>query len=301
MQNQEWNYKYYRAISHDELPNHSTISQKLHKITGFYANDYTKPVINDTGDLITIISDESNFKNHFNSSLVCLPYSKPSSIQIYEKKLERLVKKYGIKNIHMTDIFGKNKVLGRNKSHIEQFFDEYIEIVQGMNMICLGISINKDELLGQIGESRLSDEEIYFTLFWNNIEHFSKSLKKHSILHIYVEQEYNINRDNSRNVVPKLFQKLRGGINQFLQNTEQILSICKHPHYFSKSALLYSSLSDIVAYTCNKIQYKINAGVPHKKLLKEYRLILRVMKSSFNNVSGVPSKELRHLIESAHK
>jgi hypothetical protein len=294
-----WKHKYYRVIDNDcRTPGESPLSQKLFDITGFYPNDYINSVIAEDGDLVNLISDESEFKGHFCSSLICLPYRKGPYYKEFEDRLENLTAKYNIPNIHMTDIFGKKKILGNSR---EEFLNEYIEIVSAIPMSCLAMSINKNKLLTDLGKSGLSNEEIYNTLFWNNVCRLSDALRNNSVIHILVEQEYDINPNNMRGVISKLFHKLRFGVDHVMQNNnKKYLSICKHPHYFTKSALLYSSLSDIAAYTCNKIQQKIDTGIPLKKITQEYRLPLKLMRSIFNNVSGVSSNALRDLIESSH-
>ena len=59
-------YKYYRLVNQDNKTHDaSPLSMKLHSITGWYSNDYIKPVIREGGNLLSIISDESTFKDHY--------------------------------------------------------------------------------------------------------------------------------------------------------------------------------------------------------------------------------------------
>lgn len=103
----------------------SQMSIALYSVTGFYSNDYIKPVINNKGNLLKIISDESEFKNHYCSSLIIMPFLSKEYLLQKEKALEALIARMNIPNIHFTDIFGRNNLLGKEKNI---FIDEYINI-----------------------------------------------------------------------------------------------------------------------------------------------------------------------------
>lgn len=288
-------YKYYRIVNKDEKSKDiSPLSVKLHSNTGWYSNDYIKPVIKEGGHLFNIISDESIFKNHYSVSLIMMPFLENNFLQTTEAKLSDLVKQYSIKTIHFTDIFGSKKIL-QNKRN--DFLKRYEEIVKTIPMSCLSISKNKDKLLLEMGMHDASDEELFFSLFWNSFERIIAVLDNHNIFHIYVEQEYDLNPNKYRDIALKLFEKLYSGINQLYgKYPEKYISICKHPHFFSKQALLYSSLSDLVAYVANKIQYKIDVGVLGKKIMGEYAELLKLVRNVFKNYSGLPSRKLINMV-----
>lgn len=291
-------YKYYRYLNGDnKYEEQSPLSLKLKNITGFYANEYIKPVKQESGEILSIIADESEFKGHFSSGLIVMQYQKNEFQVKLEKELEILVNKYGIDKIHFTSIFGKENIL-KNKAN--SFLKEYSEIVNKRQMICLSISKNKDILLAEMNSSKMNNEEIYFVLFWNNLQRAISLIPDHSVLHINMEQEYSLGPKTNHNVGLKLFQKLYSGIEQlYSNNPNKYISICKHPHFFTKKALFYSSLSDFLAYGTNKIQNKIDLGISDSKILKEYRVILQLFKSIFSNYSGVSSDKLFELIQKA--
>src|SRR6266516_3248890 len=117
---------------------------KLNSITGWHSNDYVKPVIKEGGDLLTIISDESKFKDHYSVSLIILPFLENQFLQSAEKKLVDLVALYSIDKIHFTDLFGSKKIL---KDKRNEFLEKYVEIVKSIPMTCLSISKNRTQLL----------------------------------------------------------------------------------------------------------------------------------------------------------
>ncbi|MDO8141772.1 MAG: hypothetical protein Q6358_09770 [Candidatus Brocadiales bacterium] len=288
-------YKYYRILNNDDkYEDQSPLSFKLRNITGFNVNDYIKPVIQKGGEIVTIIADESEFKGHFSSGLIILPYQKKEFQNKLETELEKLVKKYGIENIHFTSIFGKERIL---KNNTTSFLKEYSAVVNKVPMACLSISKSKDILLTEMEAGTMSNEEIFFSLFWNNLERMMSIFPNHSIFHIYMEQEYSLEPKTYHNVAMKLFNKLYSGIyHLYSRMPDKYMSVCKHPHYFTKKALYYSSLSDFLAYSSNKIQNKIDSGISDSKIMKEYKITLQLFKSIFTNYSGLSSNKLIELI-----
>ena len=288
-------YKYYRVLNNDDkYEDQSPLSLKLKNITGFRVNDYIRPIIQEGGEIVTIIADESEFKGHFCSGLIILPYQKKEFQNKVETDLEELVSHYGIDNIHFTSIFGKEKILNDNTT---TFLKEYSMIVNKVQMACLSISKSKDVLLAEMEVDKLSNEEIFFSLFWNNLRQVISIFPNHSIFHIYMEQEYSLDEKTYHSVAMKLFNKLYSGINQLYSMVpDKYMSICKHPHFFTKKALYYSSLSDFLTYNSNKIQNKLDSGISDSKIMKEYKVPLQLFKNIFTNYSGLSSEKLIELI-----
>jgi hypothetical protein len=144
----------------------------------------------------------------------------------------------------------------------------------------------------------MNNEDLFFSLFWNNLERTMPVFQNNSILHIYIEQEYSLDSKTYLSVGRKLFKKLYSGVDTLHSIIpDKYISICKHPHYFTKKALYYSSLSDFVAYSSSKIQNKIDAGISDSKIMKEYKIILQLFKRIFANYSGLSSKKLIELID----
>lgn len=290
-------YKYYRVLNEeDPIKDLSPISLELSRITGFYSNDYIKPVIK-AGDLLTIVADESEFKGYVLSGLVILPYLDKEFLSRKENELEKLTEKYGINSIHFTDIFGKAKVLGQRR---DEFLQGYSSIVSEVQMSCLSITQNESTLKQEVLSNSATKEEIFFCLFWNNFEKIVAGFPNFSIFHIYTEQEYSLNVSKYDSIVNKLFQKLYSGIDQvYSKFPEKYISVCKHPHFFQRG-LFYSSLSDLLAYSSCKLQNKIDLGISEKKIIKEYMPVLKLFKAVFYNYSGLSSEKLIELIQSVN-
>jgi len=95
----------------------------------------------------------------------------------------------------------------------------------------------------------------------------------------------------------KLFRKLYSAIDSLSKSLpDKYISICKHPHFFTKKALFYSSLADFLAYGSNKLQNKIDLEINEKVIMKKYGVILRMFKIIFTNYSGLSSKKMIELI-----
>ena len=129
--------------------------------------------------------------------------------------------------------------------------------------------------------------------FWNCINSIANALGENSIYHLCNEQAHSLSPNSLESVGKNLFDHLHSGISQM--NPKKYFSICKHPHFFSKEAILYSSLSDISAYTTNKIQQKIEAEIPNSKIMSTNTIPLEVFTSVFNNYAGAPSSEAKQL------
>lgn len=280
--------KYYRAIGTYDSQAAIPSLPKLKEITGFDAHDYIEPVSEGWGDILTLISDESGSENQLSSSLVILPYG-PDIHVPYENSLETLVKKYGLKDIHFSEIFGRKKIL---KHQLQDFLEEYVAIVSCLPMSCLSISRKKSQLVEQLGGGKFSNEELFHQLFAENFSRLTTAFPARTIFHIYREKEQNL----SPKMIDGEFKKLLSAIHMSNIVSGKPQSVCKHPHLFTKNALLFSSLTDLVAYTTNKIELKINAGIPLKKIDKEYGNLLFLIKSVYTNYSGLASETLKELI-----
>ncbi|WP_438496641.1 hypothetical protein [Paenibacillus sp. IHBB 3054] len=288
-------FKYYRFKNDDEKPDNSTIlSNQLHKVTGHYSNDYIQPVINPGGDLCTILSDESEFKGHYGVCLVMIPFLEINFLEQIERELEDLTSQFGIEKIHFTDIYGSKQLKNRR----DEFIAKYVNIVNQIPKSALFIGKNKEKLLLELNEVEISNEEIYFNLFWNILERvMAIPNTQNNIYHISFEQEYSL--DGSLDSIADItFRKLYSGIDQLYERfTDKYISICKHPHFHSKTALLYSSLADLAVYVPNKIQQKIDSRVPKQKIMKNFKSELNLIKTTFQNFSGLGSNELIQIID----
>lgn len=277
--------KYYRVYidagnSHDL----SDTSTKLYSITGYYADEYILPVT--TLDRIyKIISDESAFKGHIGVCAVLMPYDDADHrAEKYETALESLCHEYGVARIHFSEIFGQT-LLGKRRS---EFIQKYVGIVGDLGMWAVSFSTSKAEFLNQLPYPDVSDRELYFILYWNVVEHIVESLPTHSIFHLYFEQDNNL----SINLATEYIGKLHDGLRQCQSLRDRQSSICKHPLFFSKKALLFSSLSDLAAYSNNILQKKLDQGIPPAKIRKNHGELIETARLVFKNYTSLYQAKL---------
>ncbi|TET06179.1 MAG: hypothetical protein E3J83_06360 [Candidatus Atribacteria bacterium] len=290
-------YKYYRiTYNHKTNENNSELASNLYSITQYYPKDYYKPVSKLDGPILEIISDESNIDGYYCVSLILMNFLEKELKKSIESKLKNLINIYGMNNIHFYEIFGRPNIIG-NK--IEGFLKEYIEIISVIpNMACLSISKNKTNILNEIGVKKSTNEEIYFNLFWNLIGRALYPFADGSIFHIRYELQDSLETRSINKIAKKSIDKFDSGLKFIFEKyPEKYISILKRVLTFEKQALLYSSLSDLIAYATNKIQRKINLEIPLKKIQKNNLLLLKTVKSIFKNYSGLSSKEIISMID----
>jgi hypothetical protein len=285
-------YKHYRVeVDPGEAKDSSPLSLKLHSITGYYANDYVKPVVRLGGSILHILSDESRIEDTFCVSMI---FFEPihEQITMTEKKLRALVQNYGLERIHFNELIGRKKLLGDKTN---EFLSSYKSILLGAPpMSCMARFLTKDDAITLGLEA---DEEIYFTLFWNAIQDIIDTFPPYCIIHIYTEQDGSVTNSDgsySREYGERLIAKLYSGLQQMPHYTSKYFSICKHPRTFTKEMLLWSSLADLVAYGTNKIVFRQQRGVPDSKILKQAdsELMMSLLKEIFVNYSGLPIRDL---------
>lgn len=224
--------------------------------------------------------------------MIILPFLNKEYKNSIEEKLEDLIRIYNINNIHFTEIFSRSSPI---RNYIEKFLEKYIEIVSVIPMSCLSLSKNKIDLLNEVGLKESTNEELFFILFWNLFERIIIPFKSNSIFHLWFEQEYSLDNKAMNRIAQKLLDKLNSGLDQvYGKHPEKYISVLnKDVHFFSKRALLYSSLSDLVAYGSNKIQQKIDSDIPIKKIKRNHFLLIKTIKSIFKNYSGLPIEYLK--------
>lgn len=268
------NEKYWRILLEDTRPHdQSNVSVSLQAKTGYYADEYIVPATTG-GPIFTILSDESMFRDHAAISIVLMPYENPGedSVVTREGALEDLCRVFKIDNIHFADIFGQD-LLGKQR---REFLDKYLNVVNGKTMGALSFSASKTSLQKRVPEIQ-NDLDYYFVLFWNAIEQMVSFHDARSIYHIWFEQENNLSAHLVESHVSRLYNGLRHC--KVLQDKQ--ISICKHPFFFSKKALLYSSLADLVAYANNRLQAKLDQGIPTDKIKNSNRELIETVRAVF--------------------
>jgi hypothetical protein len=258
------------------------LGAKLASITGYRPSDYVPAVSSDKGNILSTIADESVFKDQYCVGLVLLPFLRSEQFLRVEGQLEQLVAPYGLSSIHFSEIFGRKRVLGANR---DGFLLEYTRILSAIPMSALSISVPRERL----DAFRLtSDEERFYLLYWNNVRRAIPALAQHSVLHLLREVENNFTEDLCR----REFEKILGGIEQLPELREKQISVCRHPTFFTKRCLFYSSVADLVAYASNSLQHKLDAGVSRRKIFRDHQDMIQLLRRVLQNWSGLSCREL---------
>ncbi|MEP7338444.1 MAG: hypothetical protein ABI977_11970 [Acidobacteriota bacterium] len=150
-------------------------------------------------------------------------------------------------------------------------------------MWAVSFSVNKSDFLNKLPFENVGDSELYFILFWNVMEFIAEALPVESVFHLYFEQENNLSITLSTDYIGKLHD----GINQCKSLLEKRCSISRHPLFFSKKALLFSSISDLAAYSNNVLQQKLDAGIPVAKILKNHNALIEITKRVFKSYTSL--------------
>jgi len=271
--------KYFRLLRNKSASQDlSEMSVQLKSMTGYYADDYIPPVT-EIRNIFNIISDESAFKGHSGVSCMLLPYTKNHKIDVYEDALESLCHEFGITKIHFADIFGQG-ILGTRRKN---FLNKFIEIVKDKEKWAISFSANRKNFLSGLSLPDASDRDLYFLLFWNTVERIVEMLPSKCVFHIYFEQDNYL----SSNLMKEYIAKLNDGILQCQSLKDKQSSICKHPLFFSKKAFLYSSLSDLAAYSNTFLQQKLDHGIPVHKIKKKHGELIETTRLVFRDFASL--------------
>lgn len=277
-------YKYYRFyLDHEEKRDNSKLSLELRKITGLSVDDYIKPVVAGGGEIVCLLSDESTTKDFYSVSIIITKYKWDDEFQSLEGKLEKLLSKYNIRHIHFPKIFGRTEG-SLNPQQRRSFAVDYYEAVKDTPLACLSFTQHREDLK-KISESN-SDNDLFLQLFLNAVQHTIAPFPQNSIFHIYREQTLDLGAIPTREQQLRLIMEHTGGINAVLERSDKYFSFCKHPQYFTKRALFPSSVSDLAAYSSSVIENQLERRVPTPKIIKNNRILLRLVKRIFTNYSG---------------
>ena len=221
---------------------------------GYYPDDYIDPVLN-IGEVIYVLIDESKSKksDYYAISGIVVLKSELDRNQIVNSKLNDLVEKYNIDYIHFTEIFGHSNVLGdRRKS----FIKEYIDIIKGLELMPFAVCMNITEIKNWLNLDSVTEEQCYLALTWKIM---------FNIL-IYVIPKYGTNiiiemwRENDNTTDEKRFLHQINISPLIKQFPKAHISIYRHYITFSKTEILFSSLSDFLAYLTIRLYPRIQTN-----------------------------------------
>jgi len=262
--------------------------KKVYEELGNYPDDYINPITTIT-DVLYVLIDESNIGDYYAvSGIVVLKSEIERNIKV-KSELRELVDKYNIDCVHFTEIFGRKKVLGDRKS---AFIKEYINIVKSLDLKAFTVCLNESEIKSWLQLDSITKEQCYNALTWKLM---------FNIL-IYATDKYGINliiemwreSDNITNEKRILHQvNVKGAIKDFPFAN---ISIYRHYILFYKEEILFSSISDFIAYLTIGLYPKLKAGVSLKDLANDYYDLLMIYNEIFGDTIGMKSIEFEQVL-----
>lgn len=274
----------------NDINNLSEFEKEVFEKTGFYSRDFINPIKN-ISDVIYVIIDESNLKEYYSVSGIVVLKSEIDKNNNLQPSLCKLVKKYGIDYIHFTEIFGRNNLLKENRKN---FLNEYADIITNLDMKPFTICMTKKQIEQWIKSDSITDEQCYIALTWklmfNIIIYCTYKFGNNIIIELW--------RENENVTVNKRLLHKKNCIDIINQFPFANISIYGDYLLFMKSKILFSSLSDLVAYTTTKFFSKLDKNISSKKILnnKNYEL-LALFKKVFKDSTYMNNKKFDEILK----
>lgn len=273
-----------------DRPNPSEFEKVIKVYTGHNPDDYFKPVTNIV-PVFYILMDESKLNNHYSVSGIVVSKQELDSKKLINPELRVLAENYYVDSFHFTEIFGRSKVL---KSKINDFIEEYSELVNQIEMFPFSVCKTKEEVEEYQNHKGITDAQIFISLQWQLM---SKILKFmiwkfgiNFIVHMCREQE---NLTAEKRLLHQ--ENIVGLLETFPFSN---VSIYRHYLIFMKTEILYSSLSDLVAYFTTRIQSRNDDNMPEKKLIRDNYEIIKLISKVFKEHKFIDVSNLdRYIVE----
>lgn len=272
----------------DTKSKYTEFDQNVYKELGYYPDDYINPVtiIN---DVVYVLIDESNIEDNYAVSGIVVLNSEIEQNQKVKIELRELVDKYNVDYIHFTDIMGRKKILGNKKKF---FINEYINIVKGLELKSFSVCMSEAELKKWLRLNSITKEQCYNALTWkmmfNVLIYATHKYGNDLIIEMWRESE-NITKE--KRILHQV--NIKGIIDKFPFAN---ISIYRHYIMFYKEEILYSSLSDFIAYLTIGLYPKLKAGHSTKKLVNNYYDLLVIFNEIFEDTIGMKSEGLEQLL-----
>jgi hypothetical protein len=268
--------------------NPSQFEKDVYDKLGSYPDDFINP-IRFIGEIIYILIDESNIDDYYAVSGIIVLKSEIEKNQNIKCKLNDLVDKYNIDNIHFTDIFGRKKVLGAKK---KAFLKEYVELVKGLDLKSFSVCMSEAELKNYLKVKSVTKEQCYIALVWKmmfDILIYLISQYGHNlIIEMWRENE---NITDEKRILHQI------NINDLIKSFPFAnISIYRHYLIFMKEEILFSSLSDFVAYLTIGLNPKMKAKFSAKELVNNFYDLLIIYNEIFDDTFGMKNIELEQLL-----
>lgn len=275
-----------------DKPNPSEFEKTVKEYTGHYPDDYIKP-ISGLAPIFYILIDESRLHNHYAVSGIVIKKDELENKMSIYSDLNKLAEDYYIDGFHFTDIFGRTRVL---QDKTDGFIDKYSEVVNKLEMYPFSICKTKEEVEELQKYSGMTDEQVFISLQWQLMfKIFKFMLWKYDInliVHMWREQE---NITIEKRLLHQ--ENIRGLLATFPFAN---ISIYRHYEIFMKKEILFSSLSDLVAYFTTRIQSR-NGNVPQGKIIRDNHEIIKLISKVFKEYRFIDVDNLNELIAEVRK
>lgn len=272
----------------DEKREHTEFEKSVFEVLGHYPDDYINP-IRVAGDVIYVLIDESNINDFYAISGIVVSKSEVERNKEVSRKLRELVDRYNIDYIHFTDIFGRKKVLGDKK---KAFIKEYINIVKGIDLKSFSVCMNEEDIKTNLQVDSITKEQCYIALTWklmfNILIYVIHKYGPNLIIEMWRENE---NITSEKRILHQI--NIRGLIETF---PFAHISIYRHYIIFMKEEILFSSLSDFIAYLTIGLYPKILKEYSAKELVNNYYDLLVIYNEIFKDTIGMKSDGLDQLL-----
>jgi hypothetical protein len=278
-------------ISPDKA-NPNEFEKTIKEYTGHYPDDYINP-ISGLAPIFYILIDESRLHNYYAVSGIVIKKDEVESKMSIYSNLNKLAEDYYVDGFHFTDIFGRKRVL---KDKTDNFIDRYSQIVNKLEMYPFSICKTKEEVEKLQNNSGMSDEQVFIflqqQLMYKILKFMLWNYGINLIIHIRREQE---NITIEKRLLHQ--QNIRILLSIFPHAN---ISIYRHYEIFMKKEILFSSLSDLVAYFTTKIQSR-NSYVPQSKIIQNNYKIIRLISKVFKEYRFIDVDNLNDIIAEVRK
>jgi len=257
-----------------------------------YPDDYIEPIqdIKYYDDVIYVLIDESNIGDNYAMSGIVITKSEVEQKVDIQGKLYKLVENFNIDYIHFTEIFGRDNVLGDRKI---DFLNAYANLVSQIDFVPFTVCMTKTEIEQWINESNITQDQCYQALTWK----LMFDIISYCIWKYGVNLIFEMWREVDSLTIDKriLHQKNSVGIIKSFPFAH--ISIYRHYQNFMKTKILYSSISDFVAYLTCKIYPKIKSNIPERKIIKNNYYLLIMFSKIFNDSTYMRNRKFTSMLE----
>ena len=264
-----------------------------------------------------IVSDESEYQNkQYTVSIVVLDLRRNEEFNEKKRYLGSVVNNYSLKDIHFNNFFGKRKK-GKNKlssSQRDQFIKEYLGVVKGVPLICLG-KTSTQEVIDFRLKGITDKQNVYIHLLADLIAGIIPFLptSENSTIQVCREEVvplkdcivYNDKSKSQEKLIKAILDKYYMMHRAISPKLPEFVSLSQDICFFQKNCFMYSSLADLAAYTFNMVGSAIDREIPSIRILKNYGKLLGIFKEVFPNSyfyrEDVYCKEFYELLECSSK